>query len=239
MKGALTGRTALVSGASRGIGLAIAKALAAAGARVALVARSADVLAKRVTEIGARALAITADVSDEAQINHAVAEARRAFGDAPDIVVNNAGLFVPRALESTSPQAFRDALAVNLVAPFLLIRAFLPRMCERGTGHLVTIGSAADRHAYIENAAYAAGKTGVRAMHEVLRLELRGSGVRNTLVSPGAVDTGLWDAIEPDGRGRYPARNAMLEVEDVAHAVVYAVTQPPRVNVDELRLARA
>ena len=76
-------------------------------------------------------------------------------------------------------------------------------------------------------------------MHEVLRTELRGSGVRTTLVSPGAVDTGIWDNIEPDGRGKYPSKSAMLLPEDVAQAVLYAVSQPPRVNVDELRLAHS
>ncbi len=239
MSAALTGRTALVTGASRGIGLAIARAMVAAGARVACVARSADVLAARAAELGAAAIPVACDVTDEAAVAKMIALVRQTLGDAPDIVVNNAGAFAPSALEVTTPASVRDSLAVHVFAPFLVARAVLPRMCERRTGHIVTIGSAADRHAFVENGAYSAGKTGARAMHEVMRAELRGSGVRTTLVSPGAVDTGIWDNIEPDGRGRFPPRNAMLEVEDVAQAVLYAVSQPPRVNVDELRLARA
>jgi len=238
-KAALVGRTALVSGASRGIGLAIARALGGAGARVALLARSADALKAAAREIGGGAIDVVCDVSDENAVNEAVALLRERFGDAPDIIVNNAGNFRPAAVEITSAATFRESLAVNLVGPFLIVRALLPKMAGRGSGHIVTIGSMADRHAYAQNGAYAAAKFGLRGMHEVLRTELRGSGVRTTLVSPGAVDTGIWDNIEPDGRGRYPSKNAMLLPEDVAQAVLFAVSQPPRVNVDELRLAHS
>ena len=238
-KAALVGRTALVSGASRGIGLAIARALGGAGARVALLARSADALKAAAREIGGGAIDVVCDVSDENAVIEAVALVREHFGDAPDIIVNNAGNFRPAAVEITSAATFRESLAVNLVGPFLIVRALLPKMAGRGSGHIVTIGSMADRHAYAQNGAYAAAKFGLRGMHEVLRTELRGSGVRTTLVSPGAVDTGIWDNIEPDGRGRYPSKNAMLLPEDVAQAVLFAVSQPPRVNVDELRLAHS
>jgi NADP-dependent 3-hydroxy acid dehydrogenase YdfG len=90
-----------------------------------------------------------------------------------------------------------------------------------------------------ENGAYAASKHGARALHEVLRLELRGSGVRATLVSPGPVDTSLWDAIDPDRRPGFTPRSAMLDATAVADAVVYAVTRPGAVNIDELRLSRS
>jgi len=233
------GRTALVSGASRGIGLAIARALGGAGARVALLARSADALKAAAKEIGGGAIDVVCDVSDENAVNEAVARVREIFGEVPDIIVNNAGNFRPAAVEVTSAATFRESIAVNLIGPFLLVRAFLPRMAGRGSGHVVTIGSMADRHAYAQNGAYAAAKFGLHGMHEVMRTELRGSGVRTTLVSPGAVDTGIWDNIEPDGRGRYPSKNAMLLPEDVAQAVLFAVSQPPRVNVDELRLAHS
>ena len=238
-RNALMGRTALVTGASRGIGLAIARALGGAGARVALLARSAEALKAAASEIGGGAIDIVCDVSDENAVNDAIARLREAFGDAPDILVNNAGNFRPAAVEITTAASFRETVAVNLVGPFLLVRALLPRMAGRGSGHVVTIGSMADRHAYAQNGAYAASKFAQRGMHEVMRTELRGSGVRTTLVSPGAVDTGIWDNIEPDGRGRYPAKNAMLLPDDVAAAVLFAVSQPPRVNVDELRLAHS
>jgi NADP-dependent 3-hydroxy acid dehydrogenase YdfG len=120
-----------------------------------------------------------------------------------------------------------------------LVRAVLPAMRARGRGHIVTVGSVADRAVYPENAAYAASKHGARALHEVLRLETRGSGVRATLVSPGPVDTPLWDTIDPDHRDGFTPRAQMLSAQAVADAVLYVVTQPPDVNVDELRLSRA
>jgi NADP-dependent 3-hydroxy acid dehydrogenase YdfG len=102
---------------------------------------------------------------------------------------------------------------------------------------VVTVGSVADRAVFAGNGAYAASKYGQRAMHEVLRQELRGTGVRATLVSPAATDTPIWDPIDPDNRAGFPPRATMLRPEDVAEAVVWAVTRPERVNVDEVRLS--
>jgi len=117
------------------------------------------------------------------------------------------------------------------------VRTFLPELRERG-GHVVTIGSVADRAVFPGNAAYAASKFGLRALHEVLSAELRGSAVRTTLVSPGPVDTPLWDPVDPDSKPGFTPRAAMLRPEAVAAAVLYAVTAPADVNVDELRLSR-
>jgi NADP-dependent 3-hydroxy acid dehydrogenase YdfG len=142
-------------------------------------------------------------------------------------------------VEQTEPAAFRAALDVNLMAPFLVVRAFLSRMRERGHGHVVTIGSIADRSVFPENGAYAASKFGLRALHEVLRAEMRGSGVRATLISPSAVDTALWDAIDPDTRPGFTPRRDMLSPAAVADAVRYAVSRPATVNIDELRLSRS
>ncbi len=236
---ALASRTALVSGASRGIGLEVARGLAAAGARVAMVARSAGELQARASELGALAVAVPCDVGDANAVAAMTARVTHTFGGAPDIIVNNAGLFALGSIESTEPAAFRDALDVNLVAPFLLVRAFVGAMRARGTGHVVTIGSIADRMTFPENGAYAASKFGLRALHEVLRAELRGSGVRATLVSPGPVDTALWDAVDPDNRPGFTPRAQMLPASAVADAVLFAIAQPPAVNVDELRLSRS
>jgi NADP-dependent 3-hydroxy acid dehydrogenase YdfG len=104
----------------------------------------------------------------------------------------------------------------------------------------VTIGSIADRAIFPENGAYAPAKHALRALHEVLREELNGTGVRATLVSPGSVDTTMWNGITFGGESRTaPTRDAMLRPEDVAAAVLYALTQPPSVNVDELRLSHS
>ena len=134
---------------------------------------------------------------------------------------------------------FEAMIGVNLVAPFRFIRAFLPAMTAAKAGHIVTIGSIADRFAFPGNAAYSATKYGVRAMHEVLRVETRGSGVRATLVSPSATDTAIWEGIAL-GRGtRFPDRAEMLGPEDVASAVMFALTRRDGVNLDEVRMGRA
>ena len=233
--GSLTGRTALVTGASRGIGLAVARALAGAGARVTMVAR--DVKQLEVAARGLDGCVVSCDVGDARSVERAIADVAARTGGAPDILVNNAGLFELARVEDTTVEAFEAALDVNLVGPFRLIRAFLPAMRARSRGDIVSIGSVADHLIFPENGAYAASKHGLRALHEVLRTELRGSGVRVTLVSPGPVDTTLWDAIDPDSRAGFTPRARMLAPEAVAAAVLYAVSQPPNVNVDLVRLS--
>jgi len=239
--GSLAGRSALVTGASRGIGLATARALAAAGARVALVARSAERLAALARELreahGVDAVALPCDVRDVAAAARAAADAAARLG-AVDVLVNNAGVFSLAPVEGTDPAEFARTLEANLVAPFAFARAVLPAMRARGAGHLVTVGSVADRAAFPENGAYAASKFGLRGLHEVLRAELRGSGVRATLVSPGPVDTEMWDPVDPDARAGFTPRAMMLRPEHVADAILYALTCPAEVNVDELRLTR-
>ena len=232
-------RTALVAGASRGIGLEISRAFARDGMRVAMLARSAHDLDARAREVGNNAIAIRCDVSDPDEIAAATQRVITEFGDAPHVVVTNAGLFSLATIENTEPSAFRSALDVNLVAPFLIARAFVQRMRARRDGHIVTIGSIADRSVFPENAAYASSKYGVRALHEVLRAELRGSGVRTTLVSPAQVDTAMWDEIDPDSRPGFTPRREMLPPRAVAEAVRYAVSQPSDVNVDELRISHS
>jgi NADP-dependent 3-hydroxy acid dehydrogenase YdfG len=235
----LEGRTAVVTGASRGIGLAIARALIAGGARVVMVARSAAELSDRARELGSNARALACDVADRGAVERACADIRREIAGPPDILVNNAGFFSLAPAEETRVEDLDRALEVNVVGPFLIVRSFLAAMRERASGHIVTIGSIADRNALPENSAYAASKFAARALHEVLRVELRGSGVRATLVSPGPVDTALWDEIQPDTRPGFTPRREMLAPEAVAAAVHYALTQPAEVNVDEIRVSRA
>jgi NADP-dependent 3-hydroxy acid dehydrogenase YdfG len=109
-------------------------------------------------------------------------------------------------------------------------------MVGRGSGHFVTIGSIADHAAYPGNSAYAASKHGLRGLHEVLRAELAGSGIRATLVSPGSVNTDMWNPVNPDAKQGFVRRADMLRAEDVAEAVLFAVTRPARVDVTEIRL---
>jgi NADP-dependent 3-hydroxy acid dehydrogenase YdfG len=236
---ALAGRSALVTGASRGIGAAVARRLAGSGARVALLARTERALRELAAELGGDAIVIPCDMR-RADAPGLAARALSAAGlDGPDIVVNNAGAFLVAPAHETSVDVFRETLEVNLTAPFGVVRAFLAGMRARRAGHVVTIGSIADRAAFPGNAAYAASKYGLRALHEVLRAELRGTGVRATLVSPGPVDTDLWDLVDPDNTPGFTPRAQMLPADAVADAVHYAVTAPAAVNVDELRLSRS
>ena len=236
---ALYGSTCVVTGASRGIGLAIARAFIDNGARVALIARGAGGLRGAADALGASAIPIACDVSSRDAVEAALVRIRDELGGAPHVLVNNAGAFPLAPIESVQPDAFSHVLETNLVAPLRFIRAFLADMQSRGSGHVVTIGSVADRQVMPGNGAYAASKFGMRALHEVLRLETRGTGVRATLVSPGPVDTPLWDPIDPDHRAGFTPRSKMLDARAVAAAVIYAVSQPSHVNVDELRLSRS
>jgi NADP-dependent 3-hydroxy acid dehydrogenase YdfG len=206
---------------------------------VLLLARSRDALSTLAEEIGGGAVAIPCDLAAP----HAADAAHSTLGklgiDAPDVIVNNAAAFFITPAHETSEDAFRELLDLNLSAPFAVLRAFLPAMRRRGSGHVVTIGSIADRVAFPGNAAYAASKFGLRALHEVLRAELKGTGVRASLVSPGPVDTPLWDAVDPAHRVGHTPRPEMLSADAVADAVRYVITAPPTMNVDELRLSRS
>jgi NADP-dependent 3-hydroxy acid dehydrogenase YdfG len=160
-------------------------------------------------------------------------------GGAPDILVNNAGVFPRATAHEQDPADFARTMDLNVTAPFRVLRAFLPEMRARGRGDVVTLGSVADRRIYPGNAAYSASKFGSRALHEVVRAETRGTGVRASLVSPGPVDTAIWDAQEASLGTSLPARSEMLRPDDVARTVLFVVTQPRDVTIEELRVARS
>jgi NADP-dependent 3-hydroxy acid dehydrogenase YdfG len=233
--GVLAGRLAIVTGGSSGIGRATGERLAAAGARVVLVGRSAERLAKSAAAAGG--IACVADITTEGGVRR-VADAAASAGGVPDIVVHAAGAFSLAPLAETSVADFDEMVAVNLRAAFLLVRTFLPLMLERGSGHIVTLGSVAGRQAFPANGAYSASKFGVRGMHAVLAAELRGTGVRATLVEPAATDTPLWDTIDAERNAGLPPRSAMLAPAEVADAVLYAVTRPGAVGIPNILVER-
>ena len=173
----LEGRKAVVTGASRGIGAAVAERFAAEGARVIRIARSL----KPGTRGSVQDLAC--DLTDAGQVARLAKDILAKQG-VPDIVVSNAGAFLLRPLETTTPAELDLQLAVNVKAPFAVAKAFLPAMREAGRGSFITVGSVADHVAYPENAAYAASKYGLRGLHETLLAEYRGTGVRLTLCRP-------------------------------------------------------
>lgn len=226
---ALAGRLALVTGASRGIGAAAARALAEAGARVVRVSRTLPGYPEELY------LDLRCDLTDQAEVEDLATRVLGAQG-VPRVVVNNAGGFLLQPLERTTTAQFDEQIALNLRGSFLLARAFLPAMRQAGGGCFISIGSVADHTAFPENAAYAASKYGLRGLHETLAQEYRGTGVRLTLVSPGATDTSIWDPFDPEHRPGFPPRAAMLSPEDVADAVLFAATRPDHVHVDWIRL---
>ena len=232
-------KTALITGASRGIGAACVRAFAKAGARLVMLGRDTDAMGALVRELKVDSIAISADLSEPDGLAPVLQKAAKWIGGAPDIIVNNAGAFVVAPMEETDFDDIKSSVRVNLASPYVILRAFIADMKQRRSGDVVTIGSIADRHAYAGNTLYAATKYGARGMHEALREELRGTGVRATLVSPGPVNTAIWDAVDPDNTPGFTPRAKMLDAAAVADAVLWAVTRPADVNVDELRISRS
>lgn len=178
---------------------------------------------------------IPCDLTQPADVERALARMERELG-VPDVVVNNAGTFFIKPLAETTYEDFTATLATNLTAAFLIARALVPKMVKRGSGHLVTIGSISDYIGFSGSTAYAASKFGLRGMHEVIRQETAKSGVRTTLISPGPVDTDIWNAVDPDSKPGFTKRKDMMRAVDIAAAVVYALGQPEQVDVTEIRL---
>ena len=234
--GDLAGHSALVTGATSGIGAASARVLAAEGADVFVVARRRELLSRFAGEIAARP--VPADLTDDRQVEAMAADVSARLGGAPDIVVHAAGVFSLAPLHQTSVAAVDHHWSVNLRSAFLLARAFLPGMIQRDSGQIVTVGSVAGRKAFPDNGAYSASKFGLRGMHEVLVEETRGTGVRVSLVEPGACDTPLWDPVDPDRHPGLPSRDRMLTPEQVAEAILFLVTRPGMVQIPLLQIER-
>ena len=235
----LEGKVAIVTGASSGIGNAVALALARCGASIALAARRHDkleALASRIRDAGHTATAFALDLADEGQPHALVENVVRQHGRI-DIVVNNAGIMLLSPIAEATGSDWRRMIELNLISLMELSRAALPHV--RATqGHVVNIASLAGRIANPNASGYAASKFGVVGFSESLRREVFSDGVRVTVIEPGVVATELGEHIEHAGmkaglRTRL-AQMAPLTADDVARAVVYAVTQPPHVNVNEI-----
>jgi NADP-dependent 3-hydroxy acid dehydrogenase YdfG len=234
---ALAGRTALVTGASRGIGRSVVEALADAGVRVWCLSRSSAAVESLAAEVGGQSL--VADLTDDASTWDALDTMMETIGGAPDVVVNAAGVFGLASVATETVAAFDLAVAVNLRGPFLVNRTVLPAMLARGSGTIVNVGSVAGRRSMRENASYSASKFGLRGYHGVLLEELKGTGVRATLLEPSATDTELWDPLDPDNNAALPNRDQMLMPGDVAAAVVFVASRPVSVRIPLLQIERA
>lgn len=240
MAGKLEGKVAIVTGASSGIGEATAIALAAEGAKVAIAARRGErlnALAERIAASGGTALPIVTDVTDDAQVNSLVQKAIAQLGGL-DILVNNAGIAVLGTIESGNVADWRRSIEINVLGVLSATHAALPFLKAQQSGHIVNISSVAGRTARAGIGVYNATKWGVNAISEALRQEVYQDNIRVTIIEPGLVDTEINDHItDPVSKQRMEERRKALtplQAEDIAAAIVYAVTQPQRVNVNEI-----
>ena len=229
----LENKTALVTGASAGIGAATARALAAQGARVLLAARRLDRLEALASELPG-AVAIEMDVRDAERVSEAIAPYEI------DIALANAGLAIGTdKLHEGSPEEWGVVIDTNVKGVLHVLRAVTPAMVERGHGDVVLLGSVAGRQVYPGGSVYCATKYAVNALYESARLDLAGTGVRFLTVDPAMVQTDFSDVrFRGDREAARKVYEGMtpLKPEDVADAVVWGVTRPPHVNVGEIVL---
>lgn len=240
----LNGTTALITGASGGIGAATALSLASTGGNVALVARRKDrldELAERIQTQGGSALAIEADITDRQQAADAVDQTVSHFGGL-NTLVNNAGIMLLGPVEGAPIDEWDRMIAINVQGLLYATHAALPHLIaaaagERGTADIINISSLAGRVPIAGSAVYSMTKHGVGAFTESLRQEVTGRHVRVSLIEPGPVATELFTHIRPEileaSKDAF-ANATLLHAEDIADAVIYAVTRPARVVLSEL-----
>ena len=225
----INGKTALVTGASFGIGAATAAALAGRGARVLLVARSADKLesvAKEIRNSGGSALVFPADLSDPTAVAAMVDEIRRCAG-VPEILINNAGAGRWLSVVETSPQEARQMIELPYLAAFYVTRALLPDMLARGSGSIVTVTSVASFMVWPNAAAYIAVRHALKGFTDALRTEVEKAGITVSLVTLGAVESTYWEH-NPGSRERIPKGPKMMTAEEAEKTIVVAIEQAKR-----------
>jgi NADP-dependent 3-hydroxy acid dehydrogenase YdfG len=235
----LDGKVAVVTGASSGIGEATAEALAAEGATVVAAARREDRLSELVERLegnGSRAMAVQCDVTDEEQAHYLIRRTEEEFGRV-DILVNNAGVMLLSKIEKGLSGEWRTRFEVNVLGLLYVSDAAVAIMKRQGSGHVVNISSVAGRRVRPTIGVYSGTKFAVNAISEALRQEVIEDNIRVTVIEPGAVATELPDHIT-DEEARESLGGLLeldiLQPEDIANAVDYAVTQPERVSVNEI-----
>jgi len=236
-------RVAIVTGASSGIGAATALLLAREGAVVAAVARRADrleALIARIEAAGGRGAAFPADIAREPEAMKVVGDVLARYGRV-DILVNSAGIVRPGSVETADPAHWREQIEINLLAAMYLSQGVLPGMRERRDGHIVNVSSTAGRYVGTRHSGYTASKHAVNAFSETLRQEVAEVGIRVTIVEPGATTTEVFESI-PDAADRasmtkHITKEGNMSAEDVAGAILFALRQPPNVNVREIWMA--
>jgi NADP-dependent 3-hydroxy acid dehydrogenase YdfG len=231
----LTGKTAIVTGASSGIGEATARRLVEGGCNVVLAARREDRLERLVEELGEKAIPVPTDVTDAADCASLVARTIEHFGGL-DILVNNAGLGFYGSIAEGNPEDWRTMFDVNVLGVLYVTRAAVRHMLENGSGDIVFISSIAGRRVPTPEATvYAATKHTVNAIAEGLRMDLTDKGIRSVTVEPGLVRTEFPEGPDSSAEEFYASKDyTPLKAEDIAGAVLYALEQPDRVSVNEI-----
>jgi 3-oxoacyl-[acyl-carrier protein] reductase len=231
----LAGKTALITGAGRGIGRGIAERFAEQGCDIALAARTTEELedvATVVQNLGRKAVVCQCDVTDEAQIRETVDEAVSGL-EHIDILVNNAGYADFKPVMETSPESWQRTLDVNVTGPFRLIQAVVPDMIAHGSGRIINISSVVGIKAYANQGAYCASKHALNGLTQVLAMELREHGIGVHAVCPGGVPTRLTNENMPERD-----KTDWMTADDIAHACLYLATLSPRATTDILTVRR-
>jgi 3-oxoacyl-[acyl-carrier protein] reductase len=214
-------KVALVTGGSRGIGQAIARALVEQGASVVITGRDRGDLDRAQQELGETALAVAADVRDPAGVERAVDQAAERFGGL-DVLVNNAGVGLFRNAADMSIADWQTTIDTNLTGVFYYCHAAIPHLRQRGGGWIINISSLAGKNPFPGGAAYCASKAGLNAFSESLMQEVRYDNIRVTYIMPGSVATGF------AGRGTADRPDWKIQPEDVGQVVVDLLLMPPR-----------
>jgi len=230
----LDDKAALVTGAGRGIGRAIAKALATCGAHVVLAARTKrqiDAVAAQIASAGGKATPVVADVSDEQSVARLFDEVRR-LGRL-DVLVNNAGIGRYGPLKDFSAEDFDGVVGTNLRGTFLCCREAMGIMVPQKSGYIINISSVVGLKGYPDQAAYTASKHGVVGLTKSLAVEAQEHGIRVSVIMPGGVDTDLVGDARPD-----LDRSELLKGEDIAQTVLYLLSLSDRAAVDQIYIRR-
>ena len=226
----------LVTGASSGIGEAVARRLAAEHHTVVLTGRNRfklESMARAMAGEGQRVVAIAGDVTIEQDVRTIVAESLKTFGTV-HALVHSAGIFRMNAVEATPTEEFRQVMDTNLTSTYFLLKFLMPQFYKQGDGHVVAIGSIAGKVGFPQETAYCASKWGLMGMLAALRMEAAPKGVKVTAILPGATLTPAWDTYP----GELPTER-LMSAESVADAVLFALSQPAAACVDELHLMPA
>lgn len=235
MTAGLEGRIAVVTGASAGIGEAIARDLATRGARVLLVARRAERLGELCDALGANAAPLAIDVALAEAPQAMLDAARSRFGE-PDILINNAGMFRVGSLETIDLDWLGPMIALNYEAAVRACYVFARAMKGQGSGHIVNISSIGANLTAAGSGVYGGLKRALEIFSDTLRIELAGSGVRVGIVAPGSTATEIFDHIPAERRPGVNMAMTPLDPRDIADAVRFLLEQPERANVPHLRV---